>query len=176
MSPSRRRAIGAVHGLASRKIRTRIYAPPHHRRGARLDIPHTLRVLHAADCQRGHPARSTMRGRAAHPARCHDRAAIYPRALRTATGRCGAMRTSRPTAITHTIFARDGSPPRCGPDAVGRDARPPPPVGLPTLPARTAAPLPWRLTTAVRGLASRNIRTRAITRAPLVSRGAVPLR
>ena len=45
----------------------------------RLGIPHTLRVLYAAACQRGLPARGTVRGRAAHPARCHDRAAIYPR-------------------------------------------------------------------------------------------------
>ena len=44
--------------------------------------------------------RGTVRGRAAHPARCHDRAAIthahYPG---------GAMGTSRPTAITPAIFA-----------------------------------------------------------------------
>ena len=45
--------------------------------------------------------RGTVRGRAAHPARCHDRAAIYPRALPG-----GAMRTSRPTAITHARSAR----------------------------------------------------------------------
>ena len=76
MSPSRRRAIGAVRGLASRKIRTRIthghgamrrdgdIAPYRHYtrvgcaaiypralpgcRGTRLGIMHTLRVLHAA--------------------------------------------------------------------------------------------------------------------------------
>ena len=32
--------------------------------------------------------------------------AHYPRKIRTATGRCGAMGTSRPTAITDAIFAR----------------------------------------------------------------------
>ena len=34
-----------------------------HRRGARLGIVHTLRVLHAVACQRGLPARGTVRGR-----------------------------------------------------------------------------------------------------------------
>ena len=59
-------------------------APPRQRRGARLGIPHTLRVLHATACQRGLPARGTVRGRIAHPARW------------SAAGPPG----SRPTAIT----------------------------------------------------------------------------
>ena len=74
MSPSRRRA--ALPAVA-------------HRRGARLGIPHTLRVLHATACQRGLPVRGTVRGRIAHPARCHNRAAIthaiFARGLRTTT-------------------------------------------------------------------------------------------
>ena len=59
-------------------------APPRQRRGARLGIPHTLRVLHATACQRGLPVRGTVRGRIAHPARW------------SAAGPPG----SRPTAIT----------------------------------------------------------------------------
>ena len=35
-------------------------APPRHRRGARLGTVHTLRVLHAAACQRGLPARAAI--------------------------------------------------------------------------------------------------------------------
>ena len=46
--------------------------------------------------------RGTVRGRAAHPARCHDRAAITP-----AHYPGGAMGTSRPTAIMHARGARN---------------------------------------------------------------------
>ena len=63
-------------------------APPRQRRGARLGIPHTLRVLHATACQRGLPARGTVRGRIAHPARW------------SAAGPPG----SRPTAIPFCTF------------------------------------------------------------------------
>ena len=80
LAPPRHRR-GARLGIPPPRRAPSRLAPPRHRRGARLGIPHTLRVLHAAACQRGLPARGTVRGRAAHPARCHDRAAIYPRAL-----------------------------------------------------------------------------------------------
>ena len=49
--------------------------------------------------------RGTVRGRAAHPARCHNRAAI----THAKFARGGSP--PRPTAITHAIFAR-GVPPR----------------------------------------------------------------
>ena len=82
--------------------------------GAWHGIVHTLRVLHAAACQRGLPARGTVRGRAAHPARCHDRAAIYPRAL--PGRRDGDIAPYRHyTRNIRTLIARGGSrlaPPR----------------------------------------------------------------
>ena len=70
--------VGAPH-LPTRAAAPLSVAARH--RSTRLCIVHTLRVLHAVACQQGLPARGTVRGRAAHPARCHDRAAIYPRAL-----------------------------------------------------------------------------------------------
>ena len=205
--------LGAVRGFASRALVARTARTPWcgpvavgrdawpplpvaaRHRSTRLCIVHTLRVLHAVACQRGLPARDTVRGRDAQPARCHNRAAIthgalpgrrdrdiapyrhytrnirtphshgrgvrlatlparalharrgsrpravplggvrgaipvdvrrspsppspsraawhpakFARALPTTTGRCGAMGTSRPTAITHAHYPRTHAP------------------------------------------------------------------
>ena len=51
-------------------------------------------VAHAESFACRGSVRDTVRGRAAHPARCHDRAAIYPRAL---SGRRGARLAPRST-------------------------------------------------------------------------------
>ena len=70
-------------------------------------------VAHAESFACHGSVRDTVRGRAAHPARCHDRAAIPP-----AHYPCGAMGTSRPTAITPAKFAffpRSPAPPRGAP-------------------------------------------------------------
>ena len=75
-------------------------APPRHRRGARLGIPRTLRACRGS-------VRGTARGRAAHPARCHNRAAITHAKFE----RGGSP--PRPTAITHAIFARGVLPRHC---------------------------------------------------------------
>ena len=102
--------------------------PPLVRHGGRARCPHRAAAPHGA-----------VRGFAS----CDNRvwgthahyATIFARALHTATGRCGAMGTSRPTAITHPYYvailvrptamphalcpwglptARGGSPPRSG--------------------------------------------------------------
>ena len=127
MSPSRRRAIGAVRGLASRSPSPR------------------------TPCAAWHPAPSRpVAARRCRPAITH---AHYP---------FGAIGTSRPTAITpapppraSALFAlsprRAPLPPHHYPRALPerRDAWPPPPVELPTLPARAAAPparfAPWQV-------------------------------
>ena len=162
MSPSRRRATGAVRGLASpahSPVRTARAAPPRRTpsfwrgnaapsaawppgsrrraiiaRGGSPPRCAAWQVAHAESFACRGSVRGTVRGRAAHPARCHNRAAIthaiFARALPG-----GAMGTSRPTAITHAKFARHyarnirtritwaarwqptiargGSPPRC---------------------------------------------------------------
>ena len=119
----------ATHG--ARKIRALRHCPPPrcaawHRaprpcpvmraRGGRARCPHRAaapsarcaawQVAHAESFACRGSVRGTVCGRAAHPARCPYRAAITHGALRTATGRCGAMGTSRPTAITHARGAR----------------------------------------------------------------------
>ena len=87
MSPSRRRAIA---------------------RGGSPPRCAAWQVAHAESFACRGSVRGTVRGRAAHPARCHDRAAIYPRSLRTRITPAhypgGAMRTSRPTAITRRHY------------------------------------------------------------------------
>ena len=107
-------------------------APPRHRRGARLGIPHLCRAPSPPRCAAWHRAhaesiacrgsvRGTVRGRAAHPARCHDRAAIYPRAIfaRAFMHGHGAMRRDGDIApyrhyarmVRTAIFARHYAPP-----------------------------------------------------------------
>ena len=107
-------------------------SPSHRRASARCAAWHRA---HAESFACRGSVRGTVRGRAAHPARCHDRAAIthahYPG---------GAMGTSRPTAITpampHTIFAqplptritppvRPARAPWCGPVVRSRGDSPP---------------------------------------------------
>ena len=154
-------------------------APPRHRRGARLGMPRPVAARprsrpvvwcrgFAAEGVTGRRALRGYRGRTETPpaklsacATCH-----YPRhlshgALPTATGRCGAIGTSRPTAITHAKLARAVRT-RITHDhgAMRRDAWPQPPVGAPH-PPRLAPPHLG----AVRGLASRIFRT-LIARAP----------
>ena len=68
-------------------------APPRHRRGARLGIVHFSHVHRSCPVAHYPAARWSAAGPPG--SRRH-----YPRALRTGTGRCGAMGTSRPTAIT----------------------------------------------------------------------------
>ncbi len=85
-------------------------------------------VAHAESFACHGSVRDTVRGRAAHPARCHDRAAIPP-----AHYPCGAMGTSRPTAITPAKFAHTEPRPR--------PARAPPaPLRTHRTPPRTPAP------------------------------------
>ena len=110
--------------------------PPGSRRRA---IGAAWQVAHAESFACRGSVRGTVRGRAAHPARCHDRAAIYPRGLRTATGRCGAMGTSPPTAITHAHYPRKiRMRITHGHGTIRRDGR------SPGLPARALPPLPTR--------------------------------
>ena len=92
MSPSRRRAIARGGSPTARGG-----SPP---RCA------AWQVAHAESFACRGSVRGTVCGRAAHPARCPYRAAITPAKFARALP-CGAMGTSRPTAITH---AR-GAPP-----------------------------------------------------------------
>ena len=108
-----------------------------------------------ARCAAWHPAhaesfacrgsvRGTVRGRAAHPARCYDRAAIYPREIRTRITRAARWghRALPPlrTPNSHAHYpARLGIPcPVCGPGSrpAVRTARggSPPPTGRHPLP------------------------------------------
>ena len=110
-------------------------------RGARLGIPRTLRVLHAAACQRGLPARGTVHGRAAHPVRClaagfPGSRRHYSRALPTRITRAARWghRALPPLHPPFTPLVRTARTPLPCAVAVGRDAWPP------GLPARAAAP------------------------------------
>ena len=151
MSPSRRRAIGAVRALARAPL-LRAPLPPR-----ALPLGAVRPVFGALGVTR----RRALRGyRGAHgDAPGKTLSVCYLQCQRHITHDhgaralpCGAMGTSRPTAITPAKFARALRPPFttpvhtarapwCGPVAVGRDGRPPRPWGLPTLPARAAAPL-----------------------------------
>ena len=148
----------AVRGLASRALAVSHCAlplpcAPLVSRCGRARCPHRA-AAPSARCAAWHRAhaesfacrgsvRGTVRGRAAHPARCHNRAAIYPRALRTPLPE-----------------RRDGCP-------WGLPTRPsalPTPWGLPTCPWRFATPsalpicpsalpiCPWGLPTCPWGL------------------------
>ncbi len=110
MSPSRRRAIGAVRGLASRA--------------------HSCSL--AVDHRRALPER-----RDARPPGLPARAAIYPRALpERRDGDIAPYRNYAPFPRLPPF--RPSRAPRSCPVAVGRDAWPPPPVGAPHLSARAA--------------------------------------
>ena len=110
MSPSRRRAIA--------------------RGGSPLRCA-AGQVAHAESFACRGSVRGTVRGRAAHPARCHDRAAIYPRRITYGHG-ARALPGQRDAWLpgllaVHPARASRGSPPARGGS--------PPPVGAPHLPA-----------------------------------------
>ena len=110
---------------------------------------HTLRVLHAAACQRGLPARGTVRGRIAHPARWSAAGPPgsrrhYPRNIRA--------------RITHDHGARALPGRRDGDIAPYRHY----PRALPT--RITHAHYPWGLPTARRGSRPPGRRNKIITR------------
>ena len=85
---------------------------------ARCAAWHPVRPCHYAAGQVAHAesfacrgsVRDTVRGRAAHPARCHDRAAIYQRAL--CTPHCPWRLATPALRSPPRCIARGGSPPR----------------------------------------------------------------
>ena len=107
-------------------------SPSRRRATARGGSPPRCAAWHPAHAEsfacRG-SVRGTVRVRAAHPARCHNRAAITPAKFARPRGTAhypgGAMGTSRPTAITPAKFART-LPTRImhGHGAMRRDIRP----------------------------------------------------
>ena len=126
-------------------------------RSTRLCIVHTLRVLHAVACQRGLPARDTVRGRTAQSARYSYRAAIthgalpgrrdrdiapyrhYTRNIRTPHSHGRGVRLA--TLPARALHARRGSRPRAVPLGGVRGAIPVD-VRRAHPPRASAAPLP----------------------------------
>ena len=90
-------------------------------------------------------ARTTGRSHRAHYGPAPLRGLIAMRS-RCGTARCPHRAAASSPRCVAWHLAPLAAPrcraPRSCPVAVGRDARPPPPWGLPTLPARAAAPLP----------------------------------
>ena len=115
------RALPPLHTQNSHTIYTALGAhrpcPVARSRCGRARCPHRA-AAPSARCAAWNPAnaesfacrgsvRGTVRGRAAHPARCHNRAAI----THAKFARGGSP--PRPTAITHAIFARGVLPRHC---------------------------------------------------------------
>ena len=170
------RPTSITHAWATRALPTR-RAPRHHTRNIRTRITPPVRPIRPPRAA-WHPAhaesfacrgsvRYTVRGRAAHPARCHDRAAIT---------RAGGTR------ITHTIFAR-ASPavahrrPRWLTAPAARWGH----RALPPLPTRRAHPAPKNLCASIHPaqtlfvfLCVQNFRTTALAPPGIVSRGRAP--